>query len=447
VGGKCCLGLSANSTPAWISISSRAKPLKNSEFHAMLSDVSGRRPLRGMPRDDLQGRSAVFGRFQFCFSTRHLHKDGIRLRVEDKPAQLLALLLSRAGEVITREEMQNLLWPEGVHVDYDHGLNKSINKLRFVLGDDPAEPRFIETLPRLGYRFIGAVQIVEDGKAVVPAPHLDLRPAVVLASESALSSADSPVSRRERGYKRQLLLATIALGVLAGTFAGLSHQPRIGQSLRQMLALRAKPIGKIEIHALKIEQDGALDPLDGGFRLHRPDENISQHVLYNRETNGWDRWRIITSNQNYYYRPLSNEEKDFALQRDWKLTCVCALEKGAGFSDIDFVAKGPRFDIAFLQEGNKYYVGLTRQISPKFEWMEKIEFAGVADVEHPHTYELRYDHFLRTASLWIDGGMRASGYAGHQQFQEDRGLMFGAAIYGDATRSSFVTRTVRFEAY
>jgi hypothetical protein len=168
-------------------------------------------------------------------------------------------------------------------------------------------------------------------------------------------------------------------------------------------------------------------------------------VLYNRESNGWDRWRIVTDDQNFYYRPLSTEEKEYALQRDWKLTCVCALEKGAGFSDVD-LAGSPRFDIEFLQEGNRYFVALTKQISPQFEWEQKIEFPGVADVDHPHTYELRYDHLTRTASLWIDGQLMASGYRGHSQFQEDRGLMFGAAIYMDATESSIAFRTVRFEA-
>jgi len=111
-------------------------------------------------RGDSADEVAIFGRFQFEFSTGHLRKDGTRLRVEDKPVLLLTLLLQRAGRVVTREELQNLLWPPGVHVDYDHGLNKSVNKLRFVLGDDPDDPTFIETLPRVGYRFIGIVQIL-----------------------------------------------------------------------------------------------------------------------------------------------------------------------------------------------------------------------------------------------------------------------------------------------
>jgi hypothetical protein len=180
--------------------------------------------------------------------------------------------------------------------------------------------------------------------------------------------------------------------------------------------------------------------------LYRADGQYA-HVLYHRETNGWDRWRLVTDDQNYYYRRLSVAEKNFALQKDWKLPGVCALAKGGGASDIDFDPReGPRFDIAYLQEGNRYFVALTSQISPQFAWEQKIEFSRVADVEHPHICELRYDHLSRTASLWIEGQLKLSGYHGYRQFQDDRGLMFGAAKYLNATTSNVVFRTVRCEA-
>ena len=99
-----------------------------------------------------------------------------------------------------------------------------------------------------------------------------------------------------------------------------------------------------------------------------------------------------------------------------------------------------------MQEGSKYFVVLTRQISPTFEFDQKIEFPGVADVDHPHTYELRYDHLSRTASLWIDGQLKASGYRGHTQFRENTGVILGVAKYLDAKTSSMVFREVRFEA-
>ncbi len=140
-------------------------------------------------RDASADEVAIFGRFQFEFSTGHLRKDGTRLRVEDKPARLLALLLRRAGRVVTREELQNLLWPPGIHVDYDHGLNKSVNKLRFVLGDNPDSPTFIETLPRVGYRFIETVQI--EGVQSVAVSAAQVAQAELLPAAPILSPPDS----------------------------------------------------------------------------------------------------------------------------------------------------------------------------------------------------------------------------------------------------------------
>ena len=244
----------------------------------------------GLLQGDLQDQLAIFGRFQFEFSTGQLRKDGTRLRVEDKPARLLSLLLNRAGAVITREELQTLLWPDGVHVDYDHGLNNSVNKLRAVLSDDPDDPRFIETLPRLGYRFIGPVQIVENRKPAPAAASSESLPAVVPESGPAPSPGDSAIPRKDRSRNLLYLLrGAMALAVIIGTTAILLPGLRIGHSARRILASPTNPTGSAEIHALKIEKNGALDPLDEGFKLFRPDYAHYARVLYNRESNGWDR--------------------------------------------------------------------------------------------------------------------------------------------------------------
>ncbi len=105
-------------------------------------------------------RVAVFGPFRFDPSSRELRKNELRLRLEEKSALVLHHLIENAGTIITRGELQKLLWPSGVHVDFDHGLDKSINRLRGVIGDDPDRPRYIETLRGRGYRFIGEVQFV-----------------------------------------------------------------------------------------------------------------------------------------------------------------------------------------------------------------------------------------------------------------------------------------------
>jgi hypothetical protein len=94
--------------------------------------------------------------------------------------------------------------------------------------------------------------------------------------------------------------------------------------------------------------------------------------------------------------------------------------------------------------GQKVRVGM--EASGHGRWFERL--LSELQIElYPHTYQLRYDHLSRTADLWIDGQLMASGYPGHHQFQEGLGLMFGAAIYQDAVTSSMVFRTVRFEAH
>ncbi len=125
---------------------------------------------RGMPRmaakseaisdrvTELGPRSGVyhFGTFEADFSAGELRRSGIRIRIQDQPLQVLSILLARPGEVITREDFRALLWPDHTFVDFDHGLNSAIRKLRHALDDDPDTPRFVETIPRHGYRFIGS---------------------------------------------------------------------------------------------------------------------------------------------------------------------------------------------------------------------------------------------------------------------------------------------------
>src|SRR4029077_13016936 len=91
------------------------------------------------------------------FRAGQLLKNGRTIRLQDQPFQILAVLLEQPGGVVTREELRQRLWPTDTFVDFDHGLNNAINKLRDALNDSADAPRFIETLPRRGYRFIAEV--------------------------------------------------------------------------------------------------------------------------------------------------------------------------------------------------------------------------------------------------------------------------------------------------
>src|SRR6201998_438350 len=103
-----------------------------------------------------QLRLLRFGDFEADLRSGELRKAGVKLKFGGQPFQVLTILLEQPGEVVTREELQKRLWPD-TFVDVDHNLNTAINKIREVLGDASENPRFVETLPRKGYRFIGAL--------------------------------------------------------------------------------------------------------------------------------------------------------------------------------------------------------------------------------------------------------------------------------------------------
>src|SRR5271165_7136264 len=105
--------------------------------------------------DPATPKSLRFGLFELDLEARELRKSGLKIKLQDQPFQILAMLLERPGETVTREELQKRLWPEDTFVDFDLSLNSAVKKLRQALGDDSENPRFIETLYRRGYRFIG----------------------------------------------------------------------------------------------------------------------------------------------------------------------------------------------------------------------------------------------------------------------------------------------------
>ncbi len=113
---------------------------------------------------------AHFGVFELDLSAGELRKNGRKLRLQEQPFQILALLLERAGDVVTREELRQKLWPADTFVDFDHGLNTAVNKLRELLGDSASSPRFIETLARRGYRFMAPVQMAAQSDTPSKAP-------------------------------------------------------------------------------------------------------------------------------------------------------------------------------------------------------------------------------------------------------------------------------------
>ena len=119
--------------------------------------------------DQLRGRLR-FGVFELDLRAGELRKHGLRVRLQEQPFQVLAVLLEHPGDVVTREELQKKLWPADTFVDFDHGLNKAVNKIREALGDSAESPRFVETVARRGYRFLAEVKVADA--APVRSPEL-----------------------------------------------------------------------------------------------------------------------------------------------------------------------------------------------------------------------------------------------------------------------------------
>ena len=157
---------------------------------------------------------ARFGPFEVDFRAGELLKNGRRIRLQDQPLQVLAMLLEKPGEVVTREELQKRLWPEDTFVDFDHGLNNAINRLREALNDSADEPRFIETLPRRGYRFIPEVNGYARGASRTTAPTDAIvagQMSIAEETDRAAATQSSLVLPPRRGEK--LWLAAAGVGI------------------------------------------------------------------------------------------------------------------------------------------------------------------------------------------------------------------------------------------
>ena len=190
-------------------------------------------------------RSVRFGVFEVDLRSGELTKKGARIRLQGQPFLLLITLLKQQGEVITREELRGTLWPEGTFIDFDHSLGTAINKLREVLGDSAANPRFIETLPRRGYRFIAPVEVVgesektpvvseapPDNQAPVTGDLAEARDQDQVATLTIGAIGESrrwPLSWKLSGFAALLLLAGVALLTLP--------QSRQAMSIRSLAVL------------------------------------------------------------------------------------------------------------------------------------------------------------------------------------------------------------------
>jgi DNA-binding winged helix-turn-helix (wHTH) protein len=159
-----------------------------------------------------------FGIFELDTAKAELRRRGLRVKLHAQPLQILTLLLDRPTEILTREDIARVLWPDGTFVDFDHGVNSAINRLRDALGDKAANPRFIETLARRGYRWLVPVErIPAVSIPAVPIPEAPT-PTTFLASEQDLPKTPHTVVQT-----LFLLLQLMYLGFYIGALANLAE--------------------------------------------------------------------------------------------------------------------------------------------------------------------------------------------------------------------------------
>jgi TolB-like protein/DNA-binding winged helix-turn-helix (wHTH) protein/Tfp pilus assembly protein PilF len=179
-----------------------------------------------MKNSTLPANSLRFGTYEFDLRSGELRKHGIRIKLQEQPCQILAILLEHPGEMVTREQLQHRLWPSDTFVDFDHSLNTAVMRLREALSDSSENPRFIETLPRRGYRFLAPV---EEKSASVnePTPRQTGEVGIsqsadtkVDSTSSALLPAFSAIAAKPEKRVPRRMLVTVTLSVLAIVLAG-----------------------------------------------------------------------------------------------------------------------------------------------------------------------------------------------------------------------------------
>ncbi|WP_109488208.1 winged helix-turn-helix domain-containing protein [Occallatibacter savannae] len=184
-----------------------------------------------------------FGVFEADASTGELRKQGIRIRLNAQPFQVLLMLLDRPGEVLTRDEIAQNLWSDGTFVDYEHGLNSAVNRIREALGDSASNPRFVETLARRGYRFVAPVQRVASQSNAAASTEPPMSPGNPVETPGQVSAgvlptaAELPQPPHTAVRAAFLLLQLMYVGFYVGALANLREIEDLLSPLRAAAAV------------------------------------------------------------------------------------------------------------------------------------------------------------------------------------------------------------------
>src|SRR5208282_1989929 len=299
-------------------------------------------------------RIVRFAEFELDLRAGELRTNGHHVILPEKPFQILAALLERPGEMVTRDELVKRLWPAGTFVDFNLGLNKAVNRLREVLEDSAEQPRFIGTIPKRGYRFVAPV--VEEGPAATSKISADVADSLhVPASDSQFVASGGVEAAAKQGYLKAAALVAFTLGIALAA----------GYALHNWLGRSRKPnIEKIQVTKLT----------DSG-KVHRvaisPDGRYVCYALWGR--NGLGLWL-----------------RQVATGSDTQILPADAV----GFSDL-----------SFSPEGNYIYYVRADKNDPGFNYLYVMPVLGgpprllVEDIDSPVSFSPNGKQFVYTRGM------------------------------------------------
>jgi len=181
----------------------------------------------GLSGAQAQNRYVSFGHFQVDLQREELFKDGARVPIPSKVYQVLLALVERPGEIVTRDDLRARLWPGGTFVNYDANVNTTVNKLRLALGDSPDQPIYVETVPRQGYCFVGAVERRTEFRKSADGKGVDVSTEATQLREISEAPAAKKLKGRlpgffVSGWAAAILLCGVLLGIGIVLF---THRP------------------------------------------------------------------------------------------------------------------------------------------------------------------------------------------------------------------------------
>jgi Tol biopolymer transport system component/DNA-binding winged helix-turn-helix (wHTH) protein len=297
-----------------------------------------------------------FGTFEVDLRLMELRKNGKRLKLTGQPFQILVILLEHPGDLVTREQLQRRLWPSDTFVDFEGGLNAAINRVREALGDSAENPRFVETLPRRGYRFIAPLVDSRPSRATLPAAESNVSPGQTVTSPGALPGSEAserrPVSRRLK-----LLLGGVSiLAVLVVVVALLSRLSRRGDWDFQAMKLSRVTQSRNAVNV-------AISP-DGRYVVYVLREGEKQSLNVRQVATGSDVqilppdevwiWGLTFSPDANYIDFVRSEKPDFTDTHLYRMPVLGGTPHLAMQGGIDF---GPSYSpdgrqFAFLRVAN-----------------------------------------------------------------------------------------------